>query len=63
MLKISRRIFVLIIIISISLTPIQITKKVKAANPDTFFSTSILASNTNPARNSFKRVDHKFFVQ
>ncbi|MGC9780859.1 MAG: hypothetical protein HZR80_16570 [Candidatus Heimdallarchaeota archaeon] len=50
-MKILRKIFVLIIIISISLTPIQITKKAQAANPDPFFTISILAPNTNPLRN------------
>jgi len=52
-MEISRKLFVIIIIVSIGFLPLQITKKVSSANPEPFFTISVLAPNTNPARNQW----------
>ncbi len=48
-----RKLFVVLVIMSLCFLPLQITRKVEAANPEPFFTISVLAPNTNPARNQW----------
>ena len=49
-MKVTKKLFVMILIICVSISPLRLTTEIEAANPAPFFSISVISPNTNPAR-------------